>query len=265
MARGHASGRDLALHAAAGLRDEGCEQFAGVALAHRGVLAQADAAPAFRPARPELADRERRDRRLLLGGLDLVAAAHGVDRVEVHRKGRIDRVEGLVGVLDARDAQVGRVVAPVDDDAGERRLADRIEQRRREQRQLLRNQERIAAAAHVQHAFVVQVEAGLEAVVLAQDLQRHPGGHDLGDGGRDEGLVGVLRHQLVSLGVHHQHQPRRGQRRDLLLGAGQGLVGAGGGGQGRAGKYGIAPGAVSNRGELYLTCSGPNPKKSRPA
>ena len=66
---------------------------------------------------------------------------------------------------------------------------------------------------------------GLEAVVAAQDLHRQPGRHDLGDGGRDEGLVGVLGDQLVALVVHHQHQRRRSHRRDLLLDAGQGRGG----------------------------------------
>ena len=104
-------------------------------------------------------------------------------------------------------------------------LADRGDQLRREQSQLFGDQEGIAAPAHVEHPVAVQVEAGLEAVVAAQDLHRQPGGHDLGDGGRDEGLVSVLSHQLVALGVHHEHQPRRSERRDLLLGAGQGLGG----------------------------------------
>ena len=76
--------------------------------------------------------------------------------------------------------------------------------------------------AHVQHAVAVQIEAGLEAVVGAEDLQRQPRGHDLGDRGRNEGLVGVLGDELVALGVHHEHQPRRSERRDLLLDAGQG-------------------------------------------
>ena len=87
------------------------------------------------------------------------------------------------------------------------------------------DQKRIAAAANVEHPRAVQVEAGLEAVVAAQDLQRQPGGHDLGDRGRDEGLVGVLGHQLVALVVHREHQRRRSERRDLLLGAGQGWGG----------------------------------------
>ena len=155
----------------------------------------------------------------------LVAAAHGVDRVEVHRQGGVQGVVGLVAVLDARDAEVGGVVARVEHDAGERLLADRGDQPGREQSQLFGDQEGISAPAHVQHPVVVQVEAGLEAVVTAQHLQRQPGGHDLGDRGRDEGLVSVLGHQLVALGVHHQHQPRRSQRRDLLLGTGQGRSG----------------------------------------
>ena len=158
---------------------------------------------------------------------------------------------------------VGKV-ARVEHDAGERLLADRGDQLRREQRQLFGDQEGISAAAHVEHPLVVEIEAGLEAVVRAQDLHRQPGGHDLGDGGRDERLVGVLGHQLVALGVHHQHQPRRSQRRDLLLGAGQDLAG-----QEEEGKEQQASTAshlrrVQTRG-IFLTCSGPNPKKSRPA
>src|SRR6187399_1988619 len=85
-ARGHGSGCDFAADAAAGPLDEGGKKLAGVLQAHRGLLVQADAAAAVRPPRPELADRKRRERRLLLGGLDLVAAAHGVDGVEVHRE-----------------------------------------------------------------------------------------------------------------------------------------------------------------------------------
>ena len=69
----------------------------------------------------------------------------------------------------------------------------------RERRQLLGDQEGIAAPAHVEHPLVVQVELGLEAVVAAQHLHRQPGRHDLGDGGRDEGLVRVLGDQLVAL------------------------------------------------------------------
>ena len=45
---GYASGRDLALHAAAGPLDERRDQFAGILQAHGGVLAQADAAASLR-------------------------------------------------------------------------------------------------------------------------------------------------------------------------------------------------------------------------
>ena len=113
------------------------------------------------------------------------------------------------------------IVARVEHDAGEWLLADRGDQRRREQSQFFGNQEGISAPAHVQDPVVVQIEAGLEAVVTAQDLHRQPSGHDLGDRGRDEWLVGVLGHQLVAIGVHHEHQPRRSERRDLLLDTGQ--------------------------------------------
>ena len=85
--------------------------------AHRGVLGQADATATLGAPRPELADSERRDRGLLLGGVDRLALAHGVDRVEVHRERGVQRVVGLVGVLDARDADVGGVVARVEHDA----------------------------------------------------------------------------------------------------------------------------------------------------
>ena len=117
-----------------------------------------------------------------------------------------------------------------------RLLADRGDQLARELSQLLGDQEGISAAAHIQHPVVVQVEACLEAVVAAQDLHRQPGRHDLGDGGRDEGLVGVLGDQLVALVVHHEHQPRRSQRRDLLLGAGQGRGGQQEQGEGETGE-----------------------------
>ena len=53
------------------------------------------------------------------------------------------------------------------------------------------------------------------------DFHRQPGCHDLGDGGRDEWLISVLGHQLVALGVHHEHQPLRSEGRDVLLDAGQ--------------------------------------------
>jgi putative methionine-R-sulfoxide reductase with GAF domain len=61
----------------------------------------------------------------------------------------------------------------------------------------------------------------LEAVFSAENLQRQPGGHDLCDGGRYEGLVRVLGHEFVAFGIDHEHHPRWGQRGDLLLGAGQ--------------------------------------------
>ena len=77
-------------------------------------------------------------------------------------------------------------------------LADCGDQLRRELSQLFGDQKRIAAPANVEHPIAVQVEAGLEAIVAAQDLHRQPRGHDLGDGGRDEGLVSVLNHQLVA-------------------------------------------------------------------
>jgi len=104
-----------------------------------------------------------------------------VDRVEVHCQGGVEGVIGLVAVLNARDAEVGGVVARVEDDAGERLFADRGDQPGREQGQLFGDQEGISAPPHVQHPVFVQVEAGLEAVVTAQHLQRQPGGYDLGD------------------------------------------------------------------------------------
>src|SRR6187200_2220018 len=58
---GYGSGRDLALHAAAGPRDERGDQLAGILQAHRRVLAQADAALSVRAAQPELGGRERGD------------------------------------------------------------------------------------------------------------------------------------------------------------------------------------------------------------
>ena len=106
-----------------------------------------------------------------------------------------------------------------------RLLADGGDQLLRERLQLLGDQEGIAAAAHIQHPFVVQVELGLEAVVAAQDLHRQPGRHDLGDGGRNERLIRVLGDQLFALGVDHEHEPRWSERRDLLLGAGERLRG----------------------------------------
>src|SRR6478672_12941663 len=52
QALGHRSGRDLALHAAAGPLDERSDQLAGILQAHRWVLAQADAAVSVRAPRP---------------------------------------------------------------------------------------------------------------------------------------------------------------------------------------------------------------------
>src|SRR5258707_2397350 len=63
---GYGSGRYLALHAAAGPLDERGDQFAGILQAHRGVLAQADAAASVRAPQPELGDREPGDPGLLL-------------------------------------------------------------------------------------------------------------------------------------------------------------------------------------------------------
>jgi hypothetical protein len=250
QALGHGSCRDFALHAAAGPIDEGGDQLAGVFQAYRGVLGQADAAASFGTARPELADRERSDRGLVLGGANPVALAHGVDRVEVHRERGVQRVVGLISFLDARDAEVGGVVARVEDDAGDRLLADGGDQLRRELSQLLGDQEGVSAPAHVQHPVVVEVEAGLEAVVAAQDLHCQPGRHDLGDRGRNEGLVGVLSDPLFPLGVHYEHEPRWSESRDLLLGAGQG-----GGGQQKQGAGEQArPHGDSNAGAAYATC-----------
>ena len=89
----------------------------------------------------------------------------------------------------------------------------------------LGDQKWIATPANVEHPVAIQVNAGLEAVVAAQHLHRQPGGDDLGDGGRDEGLVSVLNHQLVAFIVQHEHQPRRSERSNLLLGIGQGSGG----------------------------------------
>ena len=156
------------------LLDERGDQLTGILQAYCGVLAQADAATAVRPPRAELADGERGDRGLLLGGVDTVAFAHGVDGVEVHGERGVQRVVGFARVLDARDAEVGRVVARIEHDAGDRLLADRLDELFRERRQLLGDEEGIAASAHVEHAILVQVEFGLEAVVAAKDLHRQP-------------------------------------------------------------------------------------------
>src|SRR6478735_3544394 len=75
-ARGHGSGRDLVGNATAGLLDERRKQLARVLQTQRRFLVQTDAAAAIRPPCPELADRKLGDRRLFLGGLNLVAAAH---------------------------------------------------------------------------------------------------------------------------------------------------------------------------------------------
>ena len=179
----------------------------------------------LRAPRPELGDRDRGDRCLVLGGAHLVSVAHGGDGVEIHRQRRIQRIVGLAVILNAGDAEVRRIIAPVDHDAGDRRLADRCDELGRERLELLRDQERIAAAAHVEHPPVVEEEAGLEAVVAAEDLHRQPGRHDLRDGGRDEGLIGILGHELGPLPVHDEHHPRRREGRDLLLDAGQGRGG----------------------------------------
>jgi hypothetical protein len=138
-----------------------------------------------------------------------------MDGVEVHREGRVQRVVRLAGVLDAWDAKVGRVVARVQHDSAQGLPPGHDNERQREPCQLLGDEEGVAAAANVEHAVVVQVEAGLEAVVGAEDLHREPGGHDLGDGRRHEGPIGVLSHQFVALLVHHEHQRLRGQRRSL--------------------------------------------------
>ena len=182
-----------------------------------GILSKTDAALSVRPLRAEESDRERRDRRLLLGGANLGAAAHRVDGVEIDRQRRVQRIIGEVVILDAGDAEVRRIVAAVDHDAGDRRLSDSGDKLGRQRLELLRDQERIAAAANVKHALGVEIEPGLEPVVGAQNLHRQPRGHDLGDRGRDERLVGVLGDELVALGVHNQHDRRWIERRDLVL------------------------------------------------
>jgi hypothetical protein len=49
--------------------------------------------------------------------VDSIALPHGMDRVEVHRERGVQRVVGLVGVLDGWDTDVGGVVACVEHDA----------------------------------------------------------------------------------------------------------------------------------------------------
>ena len=95
---------------------------------------------------------------------------------------------------------------------------------RREQSQLFGDQKGIAAPRR-RAPGRRPGKAGLEVVVAAQDLHRQPGGHDLGDGGGDEAARRRPSHQLVALFVHHQHQRRLSERRDLLLGAGQSWAG----------------------------------------
>ena len=102
-----------------------------------------------------------------------------------------------------------------------RLLADGGDQLVAELRQLLGDEEGIAASAHVKHPVFVEVEFCLEAVVAAQDLHREPRRHDLGDGSRSEGLIGVLGNQLVALLVNHEHDPRWSHACDLLLDAGE--------------------------------------------
>ena len=106
-ALGRLANRDVALHATAGPPDERGDQFARVSEAELGVEAKADAAVSVRGAfRAEPGDRDRGDRSLLLRGDHLVADALGVDRVEIHRQRRIQRVVSRVVILDAGDAQV---------------------------------------------------------------------------------------------------------------------------------------------------------------
>src|SRR6185312_383691 len=86
QALGHRSGRGLALAAAPVSRDESDDHLAGILQPHRAVVGQADATATLGAPRPELADSERRDRGLLLGGADSLALTLGMDRVEVHRE-----------------------------------------------------------------------------------------------------------------------------------------------------------------------------------
>ena len=89
--------------------DERGNQLACILQTYRGVLAQTDAPASVGASRPELGDRKRGHRGLLLGGAHLVAAAHGVDGVEIHRQrgvqftasSRVQRIISLVRILDA--------------------------------------------------------------------------------------------------------------------------------------------------------------------
>src|SRR5271156_1173464 len=122
---------------AAGSLDEGADQLAGVLEADCGILTETDAAFSIRSLGAEESDRERRDRRLGLGGAHFGAAAHGVDGVEIHRQRRGQRVVGYDIILDARDAKVRRIIAAVNHDAGDRTLADLGAELGREWRELL--------------------------------------------------------------------------------------------------------------------------------
>ena len=219
---GHGPSRDLALHAAPGLFDERREQLACILQAQRGILRQADAAAPSRSALGELADRQRRDRRLLLAGDDARATSHGADRVEIDGQRGIQRIVGFRRVLDAGNSHVGWIIAGVEHDARQRGLADRADQLLCEWRKLLGNQEGIAAAAHIQNPLVIEVEARLEPVVAAERLERQPDGDEFGDGGRNERVIRILRDQLIALRIDDVDQRSRRQRRDLLPGASQG-------------------------------------------
>ena len=116
-------------------------------------------------------------------------------------------------------------------------------------------EEGIAASAHVKHPVFVQVEFCLEAVVAAQDLHREPRRHDLGDGSRSEGLVGVLGNQLVALLVNHEHDPRWSHACDLLLDAGERR---GGQEQGAGEGEGEQARPHGNSGRCYLQAQGRN-------
>ena len=190
--------------------------------AERRVEAETDAAvPVRRALREEALNRDRGDRRLLLRGHHLAAVALRIDRVEIDPQRRIQSVVGRVVILDAGDAQVRRIVAGVDHDSRDRRLADFRHQVGGERPELFRGQVGVAASAHVEHALVVEIEAGLEAIVAAENLHRQPGGDDLGHGSGDEGPIGILGDKLVALGIDHEHDRAWRKRRDRLLEAGE--------------------------------------------